>query len=347
MCIAPLQLPPPCRSAALDSLELESPTTEDRENMAEPMEIEGLSALPQPGLKGVGGILADLEKRALAEQAALSAATAAAAAVAEGSSSPGITVATSSYVPGAKKRRLSENLHATSASSSSSHKPLSSSNAGKANSRTPAVGQAGTSRDGSAAAAAANNSSSEPTPDASASQPKRRRQPTIRINFEWKNYPQMNRDKLDAKHVPIFQVRDMTIKAGLFLPPEETLVDDASSSGGSDDEDDGEKADASNNDADEVSSLLHFSCFAVILLSLTYLFFLVAVSLWPICPSLRKPCKLRSISLVEREDRSLPRGASATATRVTMSRTTLSTTPSSLLMSPSKCPRPSSLATAQ
>ena len=210
---------------------------------------QGLTPLPPQGPKGVGSIMERLEREALAEAAAQEAA---------GASASTSTSGMPAYVPGAKKRRLSNNGDAAAGPSRPPTKPLSSSNnAGKANGRSlsSSVGVGQGTRDGSSSsAAAANATTSDAAAAANDGQPeaKKRKQPTIRVSFQYKAYS-ANKDKIEAKHVPIFQVQDLIVKAGLLLPPEEVIVDDASSSGGSDDEDDGEKADQSNDGADEVS----------------------------------------------------------------------------------------------
>lgn len=200
------------------------------------MDIDGvLPALPS-GPRGVaGGLLARLEQQALEEQAALEA-----AARGERPSPAGpANDDRPTYVPGQKRSDAV-------ASSSSNNKPVSSSTS--------------TLRDGSAFAGTSSNNNTTNTTTTttttarhqSPAEPvikKPRIQPTIRMQFTFPPYPP-GKDPI-AKHVPIFNVRELAESKGLLLPSEDVVMDDASSSGGSDDEGGDEEAAAASGDNNE------------------------------------------------------------------------------------------------
>jgi hypothetical protein len=185
-----------------------------------------LPALPT-GPRGVaGGLLARLEQEALKEQARLEAAergeTSAAPAAAAVDDRP-------TYVPGQKRAEPS--------ASASAAAPVSTTLAAK-DSNTNTTNNTTTT-------AARHLSPAEPTIK------KPRIQPTIRMQFTFPPYPP-DRDPI-AKHVPIFNVRDLAQSKGLLLPSEEALVEEGSSSGGSDDEGPEEEGSGADNEGLEAS----------------------------------------------------------------------------------------------
>lgn len=199
------------------------------------MEIDPLPAFPT-GPRGVaGGLLARLEQEALEEQAALEA-------KARGEQ-PAPTAAAAvddrpTYVPGQKR--------ADAGASPSAAAPVSSTSTAKVNAPAPTSHAAKDSNNANITATARLLSPVEPPIK------KPRIQPTIRMQFTFPPYPP-GRDPI-AKHVPIFNVRDLAQSKGLLLPSEDTLNDEGSSSGGSDDE--GGEEEASGVDMDGVEASL-------------------------------------------------------------------------------------------
>lgn len=204
---------------------------------------EVLPALPT-GPRGVaGGLLQRLEQEALAEQAALEAAARGEKpASAAASTSNGAADDRPTYVPGQK--RSVNPVEATSASTA----------------RDPAAGPS-TAPESSGSKehnqnATSNNATSSSTRLPSPSEPpvkKARVQPTIRMQFTFPPYPP-GKDPI-AKHVPIFNVRDLAESKGLLLPSEDVLMDEGSSSGGSDDEGGDEEGSGNDNEGGETSAV--------------------------------------------------------------------------------------------
>lgn len=221
-----------------------------------------LDPLPT-GPRGVaGGLLARLERDALAEQAALdavargerppsasaSASTSKAAAAGEDDDRP-------TYVPGQKRTNGTAPISSTSTLRDSAPPAATAATASTAGSSSAQAGGAAGGREGSSHNQHSNNNANTTRASSPAEPPaakKPRVQPTIRMQFTFPPYPP-GKDPI-AKHVPIFNVRDLAQSKGLLLDPEDEVMDEGSSSGGSDDEG-GDDEGSGDNDGGETSAV--------------------------------------------------------------------------------------------
>ncbi|KAK9900613.1 hypothetical protein P389DRAFT_15260 [Cystobasidium minutum MCA 4210] len=214
-----------------------------------------LDPLPT-GPRGVaGGLLARLEREALAEQAALEAAARGERPPSSGAASTSKATAAAdshddrpTYVPGQKR------TNGAAAAPVSSTSTLRDSASAGGSSSVQGAGLAGSSNLHQGTTSnnthnAATTRGSSPSEALAAKKP--RIQPTIRMQFTFPPYPP-GKDPI-AKHVPIFNVRELAQSKGLLLDPEDEVMDEGSSSGGSDDEGGDEEGSGDNEGGADAS----------------------------------------------------------------------------------------------